>query len=166
MPLRLHGWSLSRSVPLAMWIFIPLLITGIYVPGIHGPFVFDDITNIVANPAIARPGLSLEWFSEILDAGMAGPLGRPLAYLSFGFNYYIAGGFNDTLVFKLTNIILHIINSLLVWRLISVVVRHLISTNRLQNTTAVRAVPVLTALLFAVHPIQLTSVLYVVQRMT
>jgi hypothetical protein len=151
---------------LATWIFIPLLITGIYLPGVHGPFVFDDITNIVANPAIARPGLSPGWFREILDTGMAGPLGRPLAYLSFGFNYHIAGGFDDTLVFKSTNILLHIINSLLVWRLINVLVRHLIGTNRLQGTPAVRMVPVLTALLFAVHPIQLTSVLYVVQRMT
>lgn len=166
MPLRLHAWFLSRSASLATWIFIPLLITGIYLPGVHGPFVFDDITNIVANPAIARPGLSAGWFREILDAGMAGPLGRPLAYLSFAFNYHVAGGFDDTLAFKSTNILLHIINSLLVWRLINVLIRHLIGTNRLRNTAAVRAVPALTALLFAVHPIQLTSVLYVVQRMT
>lgn len=163
---RLLSPALPRPVFLAAWILIPLSVLVIYLPGLNGPFVFDDLPNIVTNPAIARPGLSSAWLVEILHSGMAGPLGRPLAYLSFGLNYHMAGGFNDTLVFKLTNLFIHIINSLLVWHLAGLLVKHLINTSRLQNRMIVRAIAPLTALLFAVHPIQLTSVLYVVQRMT
>lgn len=145
---------------------IPLTVLVIYLPGLNGPFAFDDLPNIVTNPAIARPSLSFAWLVEILHSGMAGPLARPLAYVSFGLNYYMAGGFNDTLVFKLTNLFIHIINSFLVWHLASLFVKHLVNTSRLQNRTTAGAIAPLTALLFAVHPIQLTSVLYVVQRMT
>ncbi len=97
---------------------------------------------------------------------MAGPLGRPLAYLTFGLNYYMAGGFDNTLIFKSTNLLIHIINSWLVWHFVSLLVMHLINTARLQNRIMIRVIPLLTAMLFAVHPIELTSVLYVVQRMT
>jgi len=163
---RLHGTARLRLISLAAWVFIPLLVTVIYLPGLHGPFVFDDLINIVTNPAVSKPSLSPGWFGEILRSGMAGPLGRPLAYLSFGFNYSVAGGFDNIWVFKLTNLIIHIVCSLLVWHFINLVITHLIRTTRIQDTNMVRAVPLLSAILFAVHPIQLTSVLYVVQRMT
>lgn len=165
-PQRIYGSASSPPVFLAAWALIPALVLIIYLPGLNGPFVFDDITNILTNPAVARPSIALTWVSEILHSGMAGPLGRPLAYLSFGLNHHMAGGFDNVWVFKLTNLAIHIVNSLLVWHLINLLVTHLIHTARLRDTTMVRAIPLITAMLFAVHPIQLTSVLYVVQRMT
>lgn len=163
---RIYGSAGSPPVFLAARALIPVLVFIIYLPGLNGPFVFDDITNILTNPAVARPSIALTWVSEILHSGMAGPLGRPLAYLSFGLNHHMAGGFDNVWIFKLTNLAIHIVNSLLVWHLINLLVTHLVHTARLRDTAMVRAIPLITAMFFAVHPIQLTSVLYVVQRMT
>lgn len=163
---RIHGSACWPPVLLAIWALMPALVLIIYLPGLNGPFVFDDVTNILTNPAVAKPDMEPAWFAEILRAGMAGPLGRPLAYLTFGLNHHMAGGFDNVWVFKLTNLGIHIVNSLLVWHLVNLLVTHLILTARLRDTTLVRAIPLMTAMLFAVHPIQLTSVLYVVQRMT
>jgi hypothetical protein len=130
-----------------------------YLPGLRGPFVFDDFPNIVNNPTVAVTALTAQNLHTAAVSNTSGPLGRPLAALSFALDHWRAGGF-DPLAFKLTNLAIHLLNVLLVYAL----VRRLA---RLAGAgPASGAVALCTALLWGLHPLQLTSVLYVVQRMT
>ena len=130
-----------------------------YLPGLRGPFVFDDYPNIVNNPTVAVTTLTVQNLYTAATSNTSGPLGRPLAALSFALDHYRAGGFYP-LAFKLTNLAIHLLNVLLVYALVGRVAR------RLGAGESSAAVALFTALLWGLHPLQLTSVLYVVQRMT
>ena len=130
-----------------------------YLPGLRGPFVFDDFPNILNNPAMALTELTPQTLRTAALSNRSGPLGRPVAALSFGLDHYRAGGFYP-LAFKLTNLAIHLLNVLLVY---AIAVR---LARRLGAGEGAVAVGVFCALLWGLHPLQLTSVLYVVQRMT
>ena len=89
---------------------------------------------------------------------------------SFALNYYFAGKQLSERSFKTVNLVIHIINAVLVAFLIALLARRrsaLPSSDTPSQGTIIRFwLPVLVALIWALHPIQLTSVLYVVQRMT
>lgn len=128
-----------------------------YWPGLHGFFTFDDAANLIDNNAWQAHELSWRAAWQAMWSGNAGPLRRPIAMLSFWVNLMTTG--MDPFWFKLTNLVIHGGNGLLVYALL----RQLApgcgpgQDNRLA---------LLTAGLFLLHPLQLTSVLYVVQRMT
>ncbi|MFZ5492146.1 MAG: pilus assembly protein PilF [Pseudomonadota bacterium] len=130
-----------------------------YLPGLRGPFVFDDFPNILNNPAMALTELTPQTLRTAALSNRSGPLGRPVAALSFGLDHYRAGGFYP-LAFKLTNLAIHLLNVLLVY---AIAVR---LARRLGAGEGAVAVGVFCAALWGLHPLQLTSVLYVVQRMT
>jgi hypothetical protein len=145
---------------------------GVYGPGLEGPFVFDDHPNIVGNQLVAVDALDGE---NLRDAAFS--LGnrhypdRGLARLSFALNYYFAGERFDRFAFKLTNVVIHVLNGLLVYWLSVLLLRRYAGGARPPSTqagwSAMHAyLPLLVAALWLLHPIQLTSVLYVVQRMT
>jgi hypothetical protein len=135
-----------------------------YSPGLHGPFVFDDIPNIAHNSAIQITTLRP---SSLYAAAVSSPssvLGRPLATLSFAINYFIAGDMTNTFAFKLPNLAIHLVNTALVYWFVLLLLRRTANTN--PTLTNTRWLPALVATLWALHPLNLTSVLYVVQRMT
>ena len=127
----------------------------VYLPGLQGPFVFDDTTSITGVPAVALTRLDITQLIAAATANESGPLGRPLASLTFALNHYFAGGFDSTIPFKLTNLLIHVANTALIYLFLS----------RLRPSFESLPVLLLTAA-WALHPIHLTSVLYVVQRMT
>ncbi len=130
-----------------------------YLPGLRGPFVFDDYPNILNNPPVALTQLAPQALRAAAFSNNSGPLGRPLAALSFGIDHYRAGGFYP-LAFKLTNLVIHLLNVLLVYALAGRLAR------RLGAAETASTIAIFCALLWGLHPLQLTSVLYVVQRMT
>jgi tetratricopeptide (TPR) repeat protein len=86
--------------------------------------------------------------------------------LSFALNYYFAGTY-DAYSFKLTNILIHCLNAALVFILCQLLFnRCRFFTQPNTNTRLIFWFASGVSLLWAVHPINLTSVLYVVQRMT
>lgn len=142
-----------------------LLVALVYWPGLNGPYVLDDEENITLNEAVAIKEISLESISNVLVSNQSGLFKRPLASLSFALNHYFAGGFENTLPLKMTNIAIHFINGLLIYYFLLLILRRPIFAEKLSNQQR-NYVAVFTALLWVLHPIQLTSVLYVVQRMT
>lgn len=132
-----------------------------YLPGLPGPFVFDDIQNIVENRAIAITSLDADALAAAAHSGPQDGIGRPLAMLSYALNYYVAGEV-AAVSFKVTNLAIHLINTALIYWLTSLLLR----AAAIGDTRLVRWLPPLSALLWALHPIQLTVVLYTVQRMT
>ena len=95
----------------------------VYWPGLAGGWVFDDYPNIVDNTAIhITPGHSTlaAWVNSALSSP-ASFLHRPLASLTFSLNWYFGGG--DPWPFKLTNIIIHLVNGVLVFFMVRALLR-------------------------------------------
>ncbi len=84
-----------------------------YRPGLSGDFLFDDFANL---PAIGATGPVRHWatFWRFITSGDADPTGRPLTLLTF-----LTDARNwpaSPYPFKVTNLILHLINgALLAW---------------------------------------------------
>lgn len=131
----------------------------VYWPGLSGPFVFDDHQNIVLNQGLDLGDLTPTTIRQAALAGDAGPLGRPLSMLSFAFNRYFTG--LDPFPFKFANLAIHLLNGVLVYLLGRAL---LASDGRSRSNIDLTAA--IAASLWLLHPVQLTSVLYVVQRMT
>lgn len=141
--------------PLASLLLLALVALA-YLPGMGGDFIFDDFANIVANKKVHAE--TLDWDSLARAAGSyQGPIGRPLATVGFAIDHAIGG--KSPLPFKIHSLIVHLANALLV----------LLLCRRLLALDPRRAwpawVPWLVALVWAAHPLQVSTVLYIVQRM-
>ena len=151
---------------------ITLIIISAYWPSLTGPLVFDDQLNIVENPGVAIKDLSYSSLKTAFLSNHSGLLKRVLPALSFGINYYFAEGFNNTYVFKITNLLIHIVNTALVFWLAFLLLSQLKKLHSTtfphtkQNDSTLVWMAALIALIWGLHPIQMTSVAYVVQRMT
>jgi len=176
-----HFFSMSaadRLAPanyrLAAWAFLLACIAGCYWPGLHGMFVFDDDANILKNPALALNSLTFTGLWEAAWSSHAGPMGRPVAMFSFALNYIAADGHAVAFQFKLVNLVIHLLNTLLVgWlaqRLCEVYVERRVAftvpSPRGGGEELLPWMGFITAALWGLHPMNLTGVLFVVQRMT
>ena len=137
----------------------------VYLPSLPGVFIYDDYFNFLQNPAIydARLSFADAWTATL--SGSSGPLGRPLAMLSFYLNYQLSS--LSPLSYKIANITIHALNSLLVFSIVCRLFSILMNRGvLLSNKYELERLALWVTLLWAVHPINLTAVLYVVQRMT
>lgn len=136
-------------------------VIAIYWPGLEGAFFFDDEANILRRTGLRMDHLSFESVWLALSSGISGPSGRPVSQLSFALNYFF-GGF-DPFAFKLTNVVIHWLNGILVFILAEKLISAAFPKQGYRNNWLYAGA---VALAWGLHPIQLTSVLYVVQRMT
>lgn len=142
------------ALPLAL-----VVVTGlVYWPGLSGGFLFDDFPNIVTNTRVHAKDWSWETLKQAAGAYAPGPYGRPLATLTFAADWAIGG--KDAWQFKLTGLLVHLINAVLVFWLL----RRIFDLPTVRGQWG-RLGAFAVALLWAVHPLQVSSVLYVVQRM-
>ncbi|ADJ29327.1 tetratricopeptide repeat protein [Nitrosococcus watsonii] len=146
--------------------FLILLLVGIiYFPGLSGGFIFDDISNIVQNSRLQVDTLTLEGVRQAAFSGIASSIGRPLSQLSFWVNYYCNG--LDPFYFKLTNLIIHILNGILLFCL---TLQILFAYRRSRHNSSlsdqrVYWIAIIAVSVWLLHPLGITSVLFVVQRM-
>ncbi|MFV2058708.1 MAG: tetratricopeptide repeat protein [Thiohalomonadales bacterium] len=147
------------------FLFITSIITlTIYWNGLYGPPVFDDIPHIAYNSKIFIENLDLSSLKSAAFSQKSGVLQRPIALLSLALNYYTTG--TDTFWMKLTNLVIHIISGFGLFLL----ARFLLARFYLQNDKPVSFNQInflagAVGILWLVHPLNLTSVLYIVQRM-
>ena len=158
--------SLSKAHLAFFLLALALTTIAVYHQGIHGPFVFDDHGNIQENTQIRITELTPATVADATLSGRAGPLKRPVAMLSFALNYYFADGY-QYFAFKLTNVLIQVTCAWLLFIFSLQLLRMpvIVKNSNLHD----KIVPYLAfsiAMLWAVHPINLTSVLYIVQRMT
>lgn len=150
----------AKNYAIGVMILLALLL--IYGPGLRGGFFFDDSANIIESSGVQITSVSFEALRGVWHSGIAGPLGRPVSMLSFAANYYLAG--YAPYWFKLSNLLIHCTNAVLVFCLILLLLRD--AGHSLNEALRIRQKAAAITALWAFHPIQLTSVLYVVQRMT
>ena len=86
---------------------------------------------------------------------------RPISMLSFAVNYYISG--LDPLPFKATNLAIHVATGLAIYALGIQLIPRLLRQVAAPATT--RAIALVAASIWMLHPLHVSNVLYVVQRM-
>ena len=155
-----------------------LLITGmlvgvcalLYGRTLGYPMVFDDYQYLISNP-LAQDAASFRWFTHLHEfANRPAKLGldpdlatnfilRPVAYATFFANWCF-DAFRPHW-YRVVNIGIHATNVLLIAALFSLLLRRIGVEQRTRVFVSVTA-----ALLFAVHPLAIESVTYIVQRFT
>mgnify|MGYP001278418869 CR=1 FL=1 len=140
-----------------------ILLLACYGNSFQGAWQYDDYINIVNNPKIRMAAFSWAKIGEALTAGPNSQIvGRPLAYLSFALNYLWGG--ENPLGYHLINLIIHCLTSLFLFFFVRDTLRLPIFASR--YTDEATLIAWLSALFWACHPLQVTAVTYIVQRMT
>jgi len=143
-----------------LWLIVAMLVTAAaYLPGTSGAYMFDDFPNIVDNSGVHVSSWSIP---SLVSAALSSPSSefkRPLASLSFAMNYLVSG--LNPYGMKVTNIVIHLLNGWAVFALL----RLLFAGATRQPTRRDGFHAVIVAALWMLLPINLTAVLYVVQRM-
>ena len=133
-----------------------VLVAALYWTGLSGPFLFDDFENFkpVAKwlEGSASTGEVIFGYQSLLFA-------RPVSMASFLVNAAIGGP--EAFYFKLGNLLIHLGCGWLVWALCR---RLLMLDSRLAPTADFLSVFV--AIVWLVHPLHVSTVLYAIQRMT
>ena len=133
----------------------------IYSNSFYGEWHFDDYANIVNNPHIQIKNFSWDNIKHCIYGIGQERLSRPLSYLSFALNYY----FDDTNVFgyHLVNFIIHYLSATFLFLFIF----NTLKLPLLHDKYADIAYPValLAALFWAINPVHVTAISYIVQRM-
>ncbi|MBI4598222.1 MAG: tetratricopeptide repeat protein [Candidatus Omnitrophica bacterium] len=141
----------SPSARRIAWWLPPILLSlataWAYHNSLHGPFILDDTRWIIDNPQVR----SL-W--RIADPHVAAPLaksvaGRPLLTLSLALNYALGG--TSVVGYHFVNVLAHLAAGLLLFGII-------------RRTLRSAAIALAAALLWLLHPLQTSSVTYVIQR--
>ena len=141
--------------------FVLIVTTTIYYPGLSGSYYFDDYPNIVNNHRIQIDKLEFDQIWEASWSGVSGKLKRPISVFSFSLNTYFTG--LNPRPMKITNLAIHLLCGLGIIFLCRIILRNILSDNNLQT---VNLISLVIGAIWLTHPIQLTSVLYIVQRMT
>jgi hypothetical protein len=131
-----------------------------YRPGLQGGFIFDDTSNITKNPLVAMQTLS---WTELKRAAYSME-NRPISRASFGLNHLNHG--YKPYGYKLTNLLIHILNGLLLYAFLLAFTRALARSQLdLNKAYPIQLFALLASLAWTLHPVNLTNVLYIVQRM-
>src|SRR5436853_5159613 len=133
----------SRRGAIAFALVLAVLTILVYRPAWNGGFLWDDDVYITTNELLtARDGLRRIWFSFDSPSQYF-----PLVYTTFRIEHALWG--LNPLGYHWVNILLHVANALLVWRLLA----------RLNVPGAWLA-----GAIFALHPVQVESVAWITER--
>lgn len=148
---------------MARWwpaLVLAVLVAAVYWPGRNGGYIFDDFPNIVANTALHVTTLAWQDWLAAVFSSHASAVQRPLAMLSFAINHYFTG--LDPVPMKVTGIAIHALNACLVLGLVRQLFRLAAAdTGPVRREWTARFI----AAAWALHPINLMPVLFIVQRM-
>jgi len=176
----------EHTRPWLPWLLLAIaaiITAAVYAPGMAGGWVFDDFPNIVDNAAIhitSGQSTLAAWVNSALSSPSSF-LRRPLASLTFSLNWYAGNG--SPLPFKVTNVVIHLINGVLLFCMLRVLLQLLglrqegfLPTEAssppqedenglaFDHAAATRLALIVSAA-WMLLPINLMAVLYVVQRM-
>lgn len=156
-------------VPIQFWFWLCLALLlacayALYAPGLHGDFLFDDYANL---PSLGAAGPIDNWpaLLRFITSGTADPTGRPVALLSFLIDArdWPASPY----LLKRTNLLLHLFNGALLSVLLRSLGRRWLSAaddhSRIPSVRTDLAA-LLGAAFWLLHPLFVSTTLYIVQR--
>ncbi|EIJ42458.1 hypothetical protein BegalDRAFT_1578 [Beggiatoa alba B18LD] len=141
-------------------IFFLCLISYVFMlsPYLGGGFIFDDFPNLDGLKYINADNFWRQLIQFITEGG-AGELGRPISLFSFALQYQ--SWFNvEVEAFKYVNLMIHLLNGSLIFWILILLTPLFLKSNSLRYSFAL-----LVTVIWLFHPIQISTVLYVVQRM-
>lgn len=129
-----------------------------YWPGLHGSFLFDDFANL---PSLGAAGPIDTWaaFWRYITSGIADPTGRPLTLLTFLIDAQNWPA--EPYPFKRTNLILHLLNGILLTLLLCGLGHRSLTA---VGSRRIELAAVFGAGFWMLHPLLVSTTLYVVQR--
>jgi tetratricopeptide (TPR) repeat protein len=140
----MHTIRPESRASVLMWLLLAVCVS--YANALNGAFQFDDY-NVIVNEEQVHSWAG--WFAG-LGSGI-----RPLLKFSYTLNWTLGAG---VVGFHLTNLLIHWVNAYLVYRLAQTF------TRQQWQRDSLRHIPLLTALLFAVHPVHTEAVSYICGR--
>ena len=152
----------KRTINPSLFLVVLILTVMVYYPGLTDGFYFDDFPNIIDNQLLHVKSPTLENFWQATWSGSSSTFGRPLAYFSFSLNSYFGG--MDASVMKITNLAIHIVVGTLLFFFSRMLVKYINQTR--QKNFNVNFISIMACGIWLLHPLNLTGVLYIVQRMT
>ena len=159
-------WSSFAKTAALLGAFL-LLCALIYIPGLHGDFIYDDWGSIAGNANIQiKDGTLAEWWRAALVFPSGTPPFRSLTMLTFAANYFVGG--LDPFGFKLTNVVIHLSNGVLLFlalRALFALRRECADATSQPTAFDGNLAAASIAGLWLLLPINLSAVLYSVQRL-
>jgi hypothetical protein len=158
-------FSMSTVYTRVLLVVLLLATVLVYRPGLDGTFMFDDIVHVSNNPLVAIPSLSPQHLYQAWNSSpFAFPASRPLSMLTFGINHALTGG--DPYWYKVTNLLLHLLNGIGIFLLCRLTGRVYVRIHQLDALSGnVERWALLASAFWLLSPVNLSPVLYVVQRM-
>lgn len=145
-----HTRPSEKSFYWKLFILISLQLLAYYAV-INNDFVWDDETYVYQYPYIREFSWSGAFFGHFLNFNYY----RPLPLLTFALDYVFSGG--QPWLFHLTNLLFHIVNTVLVVFLAQrVIIRY--------NPTATRNLALLAGLFYGLHPVLVEPVAWISGR--
>ena len=152
-----NKYILEFSTGILLYLILAI-ITVIYWNGLNGPFIFDDFPNFQTLSQLDQQD-TFNRIKQFVLTNDSGPTGRPVSMLSFMINDTVWP--TQPWSFLYTNLMIHLLNGVLIFALTLKLCR----LTKLPDQKAF-AVSLLTSFLWMAHPMQVSTVLYVIQRMT
>ncbi len=144
LPSNMPAFRTRFDTNVLLWLTLAVVVA--YANALTGDFLFDDF-NVIVNTSQVHTWQN--WFAN-LGNGI-----RPLLKFSYTLNWTMGTGVAG---FHLLNLLIHLANVYLVYRLANEFVRQQLEQNKFEH------VPLFAALLFAVHPIHTEAVTYICGR--
>jgi protein O-mannosyl-transferase len=151
-PERLHAGAFL------LLLFTLGLTVAVYHIGLDGPFLLDDGVNLVETQIDALDTTDIR--EQLFSVNWPYPGARGLTRASFALTRYFSG--DEPKVFKYQNLMLHLLSGLLVfWLLLLLMHRR----PPLGDAVAPAYLAAVVSALWLLHPLQVSTVLYPVQRL-
>lgn len=147
----------GRWLPLGGLLIAVLICLVVYWPGLQGPMLFDDFPQLgqfFGHDAGNAPGLGQVLWSS------SGPLGRPVSMFTFWANSVLTP--DNLPAWKLTNLIIHALCGLFA----GLLAMELFAAAPGDRGIEPRYLGAFVGVVWLLHPLQVSTVLYTVQRMT
>ena len=152
--------QLSKKSQTRLFVYlIAVVVFACFLPTLNSEFVWDDNDNFVENSNYR--GLSpshLYWmFTTSHDANY-----HPLTWLTLGADYLLWG--MNPAGYHLTNITIHVLNSILFYFLVTAFLRLTYTANSGIDTYGIQISAAAGALFFAIHPLRMETVAWISTR--
>jgi tetratricopeptide (TPR) repeat protein len=153
----------GRAVPLWVALVVLAVLPSIlYLNSLTNPFLYDDVHSLVDNPHVRGLHNIPSFFTATTTTSVFSDKGhyRPVLFSTYALSYVLGGYDYDPGMFRVFNLVFHILNGLLVFAVFRSILRSSTAAEdgRIFGKTATAF---FAALLFAVHPLNTESVNYI-----
>lgn len=143
-------------------VFLFFLILLTYGNTFDAAWHLDDFQNIIQNQRLHKiKDLNFSTIWDSLHSPVSQRIFRPVAMLTFAFNWYV--GSDQVIGYHIVNLIIHLVTAFFLY----LTIINLLNAPNLKaiHQKSAGYIALLAAVLWAIHPIQTQAVTYIVQRM-